>query len=155
MYGQSYSLYISSLFFYQYNGVISPSIFFIFFVVFRCFLPTYECDHLLGSLITLKVICWEITLALFIIFIFLPEQWLCITITIDYCYCMSSVFVYYPTMSVTTCFLSFSFVSSLRMSATTTYNHLSHMKDFDERSYWSYTPVSVRLRGVTFYTYFI
>ena len=88
-------------------------------------------------------------------FVFLPEQWLCVTVTVDACYCMSFVFVYSVRMSVTTFFLSFFFVSSLWFSATTHYDNLLHMKDFAEKTYWSYVPLLVRLRGVTFYTYFI
>ena len=72
----------------------------LFFVVFRHFFPTDDCDHLLGSLITFEVLCWAIVSELFIMFVFLPERWCCITVTVDDCCCMSFFLVSSPSMNL-------------------------------------------------------
>ena len=51
--------------YYRHHGL------FLFFVVFLCFLLADECDHSLGSLITLDVLCWEIILLLYIIIFYM------------------------------------------------------------------------------------
>ena len=104
----------------------------LFFVVFRHFFPTDDCDHLLGSLITFEVLCWAIVSELFIMFVFLPERWCCITVTVDDCCCLSFVFV---SSQVWIWPLVFGFFPSLWMSATTHYDHLWHLKYFAD---WYY-----------------
>ena len=57
-----------SLFFSQHNGVVSPSMLLIvnfwgFLGFFLGFLIAHECDHLLGSLLTYKLLCWAIILS--------------------------------------------------------------------------------------------
>ena len=51
-----------------------------------CFLISHECNHLFGLLITLEFLSWLIILLLFIIIVFLWEQWRYFTVTVHYCY---------------------------------------------------------------------
>ena len=44
------------------------------FFIFRCFIAIDDYDHLLVSLIRLEVLCWEIILALFIMFFFSQDN---------------------------------------------------------------------------------
>ena len=75
----------------------------LYFVIFLCFLPTYECNHLLGYLITLEVLCWAITLLLYIILFSLPAQWRRFTITLFGCHILLFFFISSPRTSATNC----------------------------------------------------
>ena len=81
-----------------------------------------ECNHSLGFLITLEVLCWAIILSLYIIIIFLRAQRHCFTVTVVHCY-----------------ILKFSCDSSPRMSATTCWDRWLYWNYFAQRSYYCYT----------------
>ena len=80
---RSYYCYISSLFFSQHNGVVSPSPLLIaIFWIFLWFLLTDECDHLLGSLLRCNYFSEAIILSPYIMIFFLPAQWRSFTVTV-------------------------------------------------------------------------
>ena len=62
------------------------------FLSFFCFLISQECNHLLGLLITLKLLLWAIILSLFIIIVFVPSQRRHLTATVVDCYILSYLF---------------------------------------------------------------
>ena len=91
----------------------------LYFEVFLWLLPTDECDHLLGSLLTLEVIFWAIILSLYIIIVFFQNNGVI-------------------SLSLLFNFILFIFFndSSPWMTATTCWDRWLHWKYFAERSYY-------------------